>query len=1437
MRIRFVVNLGRSAGTVVVLDCAAGTRLTAVWTILTEAAGVPGASLEGVSADGESVTPASTIGLPPLLDGAALERVETPARRFSAPVELRVVSGPDAGGRYPLTGRHVVGRSSTADITIRDPALSRRHVALDIREGAVWLTDLGSANGTALIGRTVRAGSQRLRVGPPFRLGDTTLALRTTPRRPAAVAPQSRTRTVTPGSARAARLPLAAPVIRIPPEPVTPSRWSMASLVVGLPAVASVVTGFAMGSPMLAVVGAGACLAWGLQSLLTGRTSRLQQTEQRQRHKAERAAVAGRVRAAVHRERSWRDRMLPDLATVVDVAVTRGPMLWDRAVDDEEGLAVRLGTGTELSTTTVATDQGDSWHPTMPDCPVGITLDDGPTEMVGADREQVVSCARSLILQLLTRHPPNDLTLCVAVAREECLPEWEWLRWPAHTRPGGRFETMVVPAARAQRVVRYLETLAALHENSDGASLRAPRTLVVIDGPVPVDDSAGFGSLLRRSAAGIHVLRLLVGGSDVSEESRQQVRLSPEGGVVVKPTGETSSFRPDGLGRELAAAAGRSLARQGQAVALKQPVLPNTVSLVDVVGLPHVPAGATPLAEEEAWAAWLMDSWRRPCEGLPMSIGVTATGPMVVDLCADGPHALIAGTTGSGKSELLRAVVASLAAANPPTNLAFVLIDFKGGAAFAECERLPHTTGLLTDFEGDQTVRALGGLRAELARREALLRAAGVDDLRHLPSRTMESEQVPRLMIVVDEFRALAEDRPEVLADLIRIASQGRSLGVHLVLATQRPAGIVSGDIRANAALRIALRVTDRAESFDVLGSDDAARLPPAVPGRAVVRCSDGQTTEVQVGRIGGRAGIRPETATAVALPWPEPDEVDVVPDTARPHTDLERLVSAARTAATRLGLPAVRSPWAAPLPAMVTVNEIRHSHRESAADSDPETTCGSPGGSLLLGLMEDLEAQALHPLHWHPTRSGHLAVCGGPGSGRGTLLRAVLHGVGEMWCPARLEAYVLDPAGTLAELASQTRVLGYAGPGDRAMARRIVERLVDRVEEPSSDTPAALLVVHGWESLVSLASGLDLGRLEEDLTSLLRAREDAGVRLVVTGSRVPLLPPLAALFANRVALGGLDAGDMLLAGLPHRNRAPRVPGRGWHLPTGHACQVALPSPPSTEADIDHGERASRLGETDRRPCCPASSRLRPLPCAIRLTELPDAGRSGSEPLKVPIGVTQEGTTALLDLAIGGVLVAGPRRSGRTTAIVAIATALAGVREVVVLTGDPRRSPDGLPESVILLGPLHAGELMEVVSRNPQVALLCDDAEAFEDTVLETVLLDHAGRAGLDRGPCVLTTTTVHAAGSYRGAIGLLRRNGRGLLLNPGRREDEVFTRPLGCLEPRRPGLAVLVEEESQQVVQLALPGSAESQACLAPIITAPAPTTALARTRPPMIG
>lgn len=258
------------------------------------------------------------------------------------------------------------------------------------------------------------------------------------------------------------------------------------------------------------------------------------------------------------------------------------------------------------------------------------------------------------------------------------------------------------------------------------------------------------------------------------------------------------------------------------------------------------------------------------CAALVADLGTDArTGRSVlVDFNEDGPHCVIGGTTGSGKSEFFRSMLLSLALRYGPRRLGLVLIDFKGAASFGPLARLPHVHRLVTDLDEAAVHRDLAYLQAELVRRERLFRQWGVADWQEYFALRADDPQagtepaVPELMICVDEFRMLVEALPEAMTRLLRIATVGRSLGIHLVMATQRPQGAISPDIRANVSLTVCLRVASEADSMSMLGTPQAARIPSADRGRAVL-LRDGSLQEFR-GRLADR------------LPEPAPTSPDL---------------------------------------------------------------------------------------------------------------------------------------------------------------------------------------------------------------------------------------------------------------------------------------------------------------------------------------------------------------------------------------------------------------------------------------------------------------------------------------------------------------------------------------------------------------------------------
>ncbi len=409
-----------------------------------------------------------------------------------------------------------------------------------------------------------------------------------------------------------------------------------------------------------------------------------------------------------------------------------------------------------------------------------------------------------------------------------------------------------------------------------------------------------------------------------------------EGGVVWERAGTTRGVAPAHVSRAVADACARRIAGRSQ----DEP-LPSAVTWGDVR-----PAPAT---------------LHRP--GLKAPIGMSAQGPFQLDLDAHGPHILVAGTTGSGKSALLETLVLGIARQYSPADVAVALLDFKGGAGLASCRSLPHVAGVLTDLEPHLARRALAALARELtARKEGLARAgfASVADWER------SGGAPPRLLVVADEYQELAAGYPEFLPDLARLAAQGRSLGLHLVLATQRPSGAVTPEIRANVGTTIALRVASEAESRDLIGTPAAAALGTDRPGRAIVATGQ-QRIEVQCA-LPTQLPSPPIAVRGLALDLPD-------------ATDF---------AASAIVGPPPPPLWQEPLPVALEAD-------------DPRLAAGEEGRAVF-GLWDEPATRTQGAAAWRPA-AGSLAVVGPPGSGRTGALRAVAAGAARagmtpVWLP-----------------------------------------------------------------------------------------------------------------------------------------------------------------------------------------------------------------------------------------------------------------------------------------------------------------------------------------------------------------------------------------------------------------------------------------------------
>ncbi|GAA1056377.1 hypothetical protein GCM10017608_28690 [Agromyces luteolus] len=610
--------------------------------------------------------------------------------------------------------------------------------------------------------------------------------------------------------------------------------------------------------------------------------------------------------------------------------------------------------------------------------------------------------------------------------------------------------------------------------------------------------------------------------------------MAPRSALLHVIGADSRALEPELLSQAEAGRATDRLAR----IAARAGIASGPAVLPDSIGLGGLLPAPDPTADRSSLSA---------------TIGVGADGPVAIDLVA-GPHAIVAGTSGSGKSELLVAWIAAMAARYAPDRVAFLLVDFKGGAAFEPVRVLPHAVGLVTDLDEDEAARAVESIRAELRHRERVLAESGARSITELSG----AVTLPRLVVVVDEFQAMMERFAELGAVVADVAARGRSLGVHLVLAAQRPNGVVREQVSANCGIRMSLRVLDRADGVAVLGVDGAERLDPSRPGRALVDPGDGRVVEFQ-SALAARAEI-------------------------------------AGIAAAHAGSAPPRRPWLDPLPSSIGPDDVDAVLGADGAGGGAVDSTGS--AALILGVADEPAAQRRIVATWTPAVDGALVVLGAQGSGRTALIEALAmqvarrHGTAAVLRVEGARSAVWDALATL-----RRRTTGQAGPDEEASAVRLV--LVDDVE----------LRFAGWPEEHRLAA-------LEALGELIRASRAGGPAVALAAGRSAALgSAVRDGAAVHVLLRHASRGDLVHAGGDgrlHRGAAP--PGAGqWR---GHPAQFLRADRPTApaprvEAPPLRFDTARPVAVASARPGVDADAigRIAPEVELIRLADGPDAAR------------------------------------------------------------------------------------------------------------------------------------------------------------------------------------------------------------------------------------
>jgi DNA segregation ATPase FtsK/SpoIIIE, S-DNA-T family len=1056
------------------------------------------------------------------------------------------------------------------------------------------------------------------------------------------------------------------------------------------------------------------------------------------------ATLRRRVRDTVTRQRAGLYYRHPDPAQLWSTVDSH--RLWERRPTDPDFGIVRVGLGPQTLATPLippVTRPLEDLEPmtagalrrfldaysVVPELPVALSmrgftrvfLRDAPGRAwPGSDGTGPQALARAVLTQLAVFHAPDDLLIAVCAGPER-RTAWEWIKWLPHAQHPARTDALGsvrLVSTAATDLERLLDDVLAHRARFSpaGPLTEGPTVVVVLDG----GDLSGATHLVGEGGIdGVTVLDLDNPPPRILDRSMLALEIRAGRLVAHSTDGPAEIGRPDRLSLVEAEAVARRLAPLRLEATAKGSDTPLNAEL----GLAELLGIGDPdnLSVAQGWAP------RANRDMLRVPVGVGADGAAVeLDLKESaqdgmGPHGLLIGATGSGKSELLRTLVLGLAATHPSEVLNFVLVDFKGGATFASLDRLPHTAAVITNLADELPLvdRMVDAINGELIRRQELLRRAGncasLRDYEKARAAGAALAPLPSLLIVCDEFSELLQAKPDFIDLFVQIGRVGRSLGMHLLLASQR---LEEGRLRGldtHLSYRIGLRTFSALESRTVLGVPDAYELPRS-PGHGYLKFGTEPLVRFKAAYVSG-AYRRPAGAAATAgspgdlrvlpfsthfveAPEPAPAPSPAPPVEDRPGTSLldvlvGRLVGQ--------GPPAHRV-WLPPLSQAPALDELL-----GPVTGDPERGLTFPNpqlhGTLQVPVaVVDKPFEQRRDTLWLSLdgAAGHVAVAGSTQSGKSTALRTLICGLALTHTPHEVQIYCLDfGGGSLATLRDLPHVGGVAARLDATAVRRTVGEiatlLTDRERsfgELGIDSMATyrrklaagevrdqfgdvFLVIDGWLTLRT-----EFDDLEPLITDIATRGLSYGVHVVATANRwMDFRPAIRDLFGSRLELRLGDPSDSMVS----RKAAGNVPeayGRGVTGDGLHFLTVLprLAGLGGETAELVKGVAAGWSG--------PRAPRVRLLPPVLPYADLDQSGSSG---LRLPIGIAEADLRPVaIDFAAEPhFLLFGDAECGRSSFLRALATTIIGrftPEQARVIIVDYRRSLLGAIQSEHLIG-------------------------------------------------------------------------------------------------------------------------------------------------------
>ena len=892
------------------------------------------------------------------------------------------------------------------------------------------------------------------------------------------------------------------------------------------------------------------------------------------------------------------ERMYPSAEEAAQIGIGATPALWNKSPVHRDFLDVRLGTGDIPSFNEIETpkEQLMAEHDPLNNkteeiklamsvlkgVPVSISLYDNRfVGIVSPVREKVLELARVMSVQIASAHPYTDVRMCVVFPSKE-RDQWNYMRYLPHVwTPDGKLRLMCCDKNSVGDVMYFMSDVirGRLEKKKEAANDDKDKKIlphyvfVIADSALIADEAISKYLLNPTEEMGLSVIML----ADSAD------KLPSSCNAIITDAGDTHGFmstinafpeRDNVTFDALSLRTAENFARSLSGIHLRETGvaagIPDILTFLDMYKTSKV-------EDLDIYHRWLEN---RTYESMRAMVGYkSGNQPLYLDIHEKyhGPHGLVAGTTGSGKSETLQSYILSLAINYHPDEVAFLLIDYKGGGMAQSFEGLPHVSGVITNLGGNATNRALLSINAEIKHRQKLFndyKVKHIDAYIELYRSGVATESMPHLLIIADEFAELKKEQPEFVRSLVSAARVGRSLGVNLILATQKPSGVVDDEIWSNTRFRLCLRVADKSDSNEMLKKPDAAYITGTGRGYFQVG-SDEIFEEFQSGWSG--AAYEPE------VPFSDEKNAKVelinligkngVPkkkgkkksDNIQEVTQLDAIVKYASSIAKEHDIPDVRQIWLPALKKKIYLEELE--------------TAKSEGFSLSLpvGLADNPEAQSQYSAYVDFLADGNLLICGPSGSGKTTLLQTIIYGAVTQYKPSDVNIYILDfSSRTMTVFASMPHIGGVCFDGEDDKLSDTFEFFTSELAERkkkfagmgigsfkeyvqfNNDCPALLLVLDNFTAFYE-----NYDKFDDDLAVITREGTSYGIYTVITSNTSgDLRSRLRQNFNCGIALQMPDRFEYEAVTGERTEIIPegKTPGRGLiKAPSSVEFQVALP--------------------------------------------------------------------------------------------------------------------------------------------------------------------------------------------------------------------------------------------------------------------------------------